>query len=358
MDNRGLIFIPDISGFSRFIAQTEIEHSRLIIQELLETLINANNTDLRISEIEGDAILFYKFGDLPDLEGLYRQVERMFRAFHSNLIAYDLRRYCRCKACASAISLTLKVITHYGEFTGYTVQAFNKLIGNDIIVAHELLKNDIEKHEYWLVTQNVLGRGRPDAFTSWMEWKNGAKQTLSGIVPFHYTMLSQLRSSVAAEPIPETELDDKEKVASLSREYETDIITLFHAAGDFNYRAFWQPSVKSVEEIDHLLPRVGMRCRYMLEDGAVDIYSVHYRYRPDRIEFSETDEDRHSIMRFILEKVDGGRTRLTLEYYLKRGLPDEARSWLMGAESIEGTLGKSMANLVGVLKQIRLPGVA
>ena len=42
MENKGLLFIPDISGFTRFVNETEIEHSRLIIQELLELLINAN----------------------------------------------------------------------------------------------------------------------------------------------------------------------------------------------------------------------------------------------------------------------------------------------------------------------------
>ena len=64
MENKGLLFIPDISGFTRFVNETEIEHSRLIIQELLEILINANQIGLEVSEIEGDAILFYKFGEV------------------------------------------------------------------------------------------------------------------------------------------------------------------------------------------------------------------------------------------------------------------------------------------------------
>src|SRR5687768_10009342 len=101
MENRGLLFIPDISGFTRFVNETEIDHSRLIIQELLEILINANAIGLEISEIEGDAILFYKFGESPSLEELYKQVEKMFRDFHSYLLAYDQRRFCQCKACTS-----------------------------------------------------------------------------------------------------------------------------------------------------------------------------------------------------------------------------------------------------------------
>ena len=76
MDNAGLIFIPDISGFTRFVNETEIEHSRFIIEDLLETIINSNQLGLQISEIEGDAILFYKFGDPPGVQQLVDQVEK------------------------------------------------------------------------------------------------------------------------------------------------------------------------------------------------------------------------------------------------------------------------------------------
>jgi len=113
MENRGLLFIPDISGFTRFINEVENEHSRFIIQQLLEVLIKANDSGLHISEIEGDAILFYKFGEAPELESLYKQVEKMFRGFHQYLIAYDNRKICQCKACISAIGLSLKGYTSW-----------------------------------------------------------------------------------------------------------------------------------------------------------------------------------------------------------------------------------------------------
>src|SRR4051812_17004607 len=137
MQNRGLLFIPDISGFTKFVNNTEIDHSRMIIQELLELLISANQLGLEVSEIEGDAVLFYKFGDAPGVEEIYKQVEKMFVEFHRQLGAYNRLKYCQCRACVSAVNLSLKVITHYGEFTGYNVRNFNKLIGKDIIVAHQ-----------------------------------------------------------------------------------------------------------------------------------------------------------------------------------------------------------------------------
>src|SRR5215468_10990060 len=109
MENRGLLFIPDISGFSRFVNEVELEHSRFIIQQLLEVLIRANDSGLTISEIEGDAILFYKFGEPVELIALYKQVEKMFCAFHQYLMTYDNRKICQCTACLSAVDLTLKV---------------------------------------------------------------------------------------------------------------------------------------------------------------------------------------------------------------------------------------------------------
>ena len=248
---------------------------------MLEILINANQIGLEVSEIEGDAILFYKFGEPPDLKELYKQVEKMFCEFHRNIIAYEHRRYCQCTACLSAINLTLKVITHYGEFTGYNVKNFSKLIGKDIIVAHQLLKNDILLHEYWLVTKSLLQDHPPADFAQWMKWNSSAKQTETGELSFHYTQLSQLKDGISPESFPQLELSKKVKMITVSKEYETDIITLFHATGDFNYRSRWQEGVKKVEEVNHWLPRVGMRCRCILENGEVITYSSSYIYRPD-----------------------------------------------------------------------------
>lgn len=355
MENKGLLFIPDISGFTRFVHETEIDHSRLIIQELLEVLINANQIGLQVSEIEGDAILFYKFGESPGLDEIYKQVEKMFCAFHKHLLAYDNSRYCQCKACISAIDLSLKVITHYGEFTGYNVKNFNKLIGRDIIVAHQLLKNDIEQHEYWLVTKKLVRDDSPSGFAQWMQWNSSAKKTETGEIPFHYTQLSELKKQLKPDPIPQPDLSQKMKVISVSREYETDIITLFHATGGFMYRSRWQEGVKAIEEIDHFIPRIGMRCRCLMENGQAIIYSSSYSYTPDRIEFSETNEKDKSIQYFILEKTETGKIRFTLSYYISKNLVTAAMFRLTKKKKMEDDFQKSLSNLEKLLTEINIP---
>jgi Protein of unknown function (DUF2652) len=199
MENRGLIFIPDISGFTQFVSTIELQHSQHVIQELLELLIDSNELDLKISEIEGDAILFYKFGDVPDLTSLYQQVEKMFINFHLRLEKFESERTCNCNACINAINLSLKIITHYGEFTRYKVKSFCKLIGKDVIVAHQLLKNDISTHEYWLITENVFRGDLLPELTKGMTWLKNVRQTEAGELTFLYTLLSELKSNTNSQ---------------------------------------------------------------------------------------------------------------------------------------------------------------
>ncbi|WP_205511559.1 DUF2652 domain-containing protein [Longitalea arenae] len=354
MDNRGLLFIPDISGFTRFVSESEIEHSRFIIQELLEVLINANHLGLQISEIEGDAILFYKFGDPPALPALYQQVEDMFCAFHRRLIAYDRRRYCQCAACAAAIQLTLKVITHYGEFTGYQVQQFNKLIGKDVIVAHQLLKNDIAQHEYWLVTDNLLP-GQPEDIRQWMHWNISNKETETGVIPYHYTLLSKLKEELPPEPLEPVNESEIVKILSMSQEYNKDIITMFHATGDFNYRSSWQEGVLKVVDIEHPLPRIGMRCRCITDAGESVLYSSSYYYHPDKIRFSETEENTYNITYFTLDRISDNTTRVTLDIYRKNNFINRYLPALAGKSKIKRSLQQSLKKLGKLAQEIVLP---
>ena len=168
MQQEGFIFIPDISGFTHFVNNAELDHSRLIIKELLETIIEANEMDLKISEIEGDSIVFYQLGEIPDLEIVYAQVERMFLSFHKYQLLYERNQTFYCNAFTTAINLSLKTISHYGEFTEYNVGDFKKLIGKDVIIVHQLLKNDIIDNEYWLISSSASEK-LPQIFKPWMQ---------------------------------------------------------------------------------------------------------------------------------------------------------------------------------------------
>jgi len=149
--NSTLLFIPDISGFTDFVNKTEINHSRHIISELLELIINSDKTGMRVSEIEGDAVLFYK-EYIPSVSDLIEQCQHTFINFHNHLRRYDTERICRCGACETAAQLSLKFIIHKGNVKKISIKDHQKLHGSDVILAHKFLKNSIPENEYILIS--------------------------------------------------------------------------------------------------------------------------------------------------------------------------------------------------------------
>lgn len=150
--NNTFIFIPDISGFSKFVHRTSIQHSKHIIAELLELIIDSDDLNLKVSEIEGDAVLFFN-DEIPSLNAILNQVAKTFIRFHNHLKRYEIERICRCGACETASKLSLKFVVHQGPVEINNIKDHLKLHGSDIIIAHRLLKNSIHDSQYVLFTE-------------------------------------------------------------------------------------------------------------------------------------------------------------------------------------------------------------
>ena len=60
-----------------------------------------------------------------------------------------------CDPCQQLTNLKLKSFVHYGEFLIKRVSRFEEIAGEDVIIAHRLMKNSINSSEYILLTDNV-----------------------------------------------------------------------------------------------------------------------------------------------------------------------------------------------------------
>lgn len=156
MENEALIFIPDISGFTKFVTETETNHSQHIIKELIEVIVKSLSPELIVSEIEGDAVLTYQFGKPPSFNELIELTKKIFLNFHSQLRIIERDNVCSCGACKGSSKLTLKFITHFGNLKEVEVANFKKIIGADLILAHRLLKNHVPLNEYLLLTEHFF----------------------------------------------------------------------------------------------------------------------------------------------------------------------------------------------------------
>lgn len=146
---KGMILIADISGFTSFVRTVEPIRGVQIIRHLLEAVIQNNCLGLSVSEIEGDAILFYKTGEPASYEAIIRQFEQMSEGFNKRWKNY-------CAKLDVTCALELKIIVHYGEFVLYTLHGFVKLYGYSVIQAHRLLKNSVMSRRYLLITEDYL----------------------------------------------------------------------------------------------------------------------------------------------------------------------------------------------------------
>ncbi len=105
------LFIPDITGFTKFVKSTEINHGKHIIEELINIIITQGKRVFEVAEVEGDAVFLYK-EKLITPEKLINQAKQIFIAFHKHLLDYEQNRICECGACTSAVGLRLKFIAH------------------------------------------------------------------------------------------------------------------------------------------------------------------------------------------------------------------------------------------------------
>ncbi len=168
-----LICIPDISGFTKFMSEAENDLSSKVIPSLLNNIIYSNDIGLKVSEIEGDAVLFYKKGGLPSIKDLIDQCINFYKQFHEQLNSLDDKYSYLNDGEPLSKTLGLKIILHYGE----DVDAVNigkhiKLMGEDVIVAHKLLKNTINKDEYVLLTESLMDQYSSTDLDKRIFWSN------------------------------------------------------------------------------------------------------------------------------------------------------------------------------------------
>ncbi|MDC6351147.1 DUF2652 domain-containing protein [Zeaxanthinibacter sp. PT1] len=190
-----LICIPDITGFTRFMSETDFKLSSKVIPSLLNKIVYSNEIGLEISEIEGDAVLFYKTGELPKLETLVSQCKKFQTEFHKQLHKLKARYSASPEADKITSMLGLKMILHFGKEVGQVpVGKRIKLIGEDVITAHLLLKNDIELDEYILLSEDLMDQykgEREKMSLDWVQWeKDHIEDPHMGTIDFSFIPLS------------------------------------------------------------------------------------------------------------------------------------------------------------------------
>ncbi len=316
-----LLFVPDISGFTQFVKSTDIDHGRHIIEELLEGLIESNELGLEVSEVEGDAVLFYRFGDPPDAGEFFHQVRRMFVDFHSRLRVYETRRICDCGACSTMHSLTLKIVAHFGVITQSQIKQHRKLFGSDVILIHRLLKNDISHHEYALFTRGLAARWHVSAQPDWASTEEGSHTYDVGEVLYRYVALAPLCESVP-EPVAENFSIPgvTKQVFSINQEIRAPLQLVVDVATDLPQRLYWMQGAKRVEMRDHQPNHVGTKHRCVIDENSPVMVTTKYEETGSTVTLTETDEKRTMCSVYTFRRDGENNTTVQIDGFIKNNV--------------------------------------
>ena len=204
----GYLILADISGYTSFLSQTELDHAHEILTDLLETILNRFKPLLTIHKIEGDAIFAYTpESRLVRGETLLELIESTYTDFRERMKNVRRHTTCTCRACQSIPMLDLKFILHHGDFVLQSIGGTPELAGSDINLVHRLLKNHVADTTGWrayaLFTAAALEcmRVRPEGLIEGAESYEHLGQVKTYVMDMHarYESLLQLRHIVVEE---------------------------------------------------------------------------------------------------------------------------------------------------------------
>lgn len=144
MANKGYFILTDISGYTEFLTESELEHAHQALQNLFDAQLQHIKFPLKISGFRGDAILIYTpEACFVNPQSFVEMLEKLYIVFADALMQMQINMTCPCRACQNVKNLDLKMCIHYGEYILQKLGDREELLGADVIVPHRMLKNHV-----------------------------------------------------------------------------------------------------------------------------------------------------------------------------------------------------------------------
>lgn len=274
------LYMPDISGFTKFLKETEQAHSRHIISELIKLIIKIGSKHFEVAEIEGDAVFFYKEEKLG-VDSIMEISKEIHARFHTHLDQYDHKRLCECGACTTAADLGIKFIVHAGEIglIDYNEGA-KKPFGQSVIEVHRLLKTKIGKKEYLLFSDNYL-KGEPVRDLIQGEYVDREL----GPIPFKFQEIEDWEPQTILEN--QNDNSGYDLIVTDQIELGCDPADLHEMLVNFKYRHLWNKGVDKIIYDEEEINQVGTEHYCIINGSELHFDSVKPKTAAGQLAYGE-----------------------------------------------------------------------
>lgn len=313
---QAIYFIPDISGFSQFVENTAIEHSIHIISELLEILLDNNVLNMKLAEIEGDALFMYSQKDFSYSE-IETQVSSMLNSFREHLYKYEHQRICDCGACATAIDLRIKFLVHKGRLDFIKVKDIKKPYGQDVNRIHRLLKNDVPLDEYLLMSNPTLEYLKIDAEEA--EFTRIESKYDIHILPYYYKGLKTYKTKIKKKSAKNNIQIDEKADFIIEGDIQVPIERVFELISNFKYRKLWDTSLTEIVFNEGQVNRPGSNHTCIIGNRKMKFETVGIDSKSD-LSYGENTSNLPMTNNYrfyiLLDKLDQTSTRVKILNYV------------------------------------------
>jgi uncharacterized protein YndB with AHSA1/START domain len=146
MAESGFIAMADITGYTVYLNESELDHAQESVVAILDVIVGRTDAPLTLSRVVGDAVVSYAFDrQILNPQTLIEELEDTYVVFRRALGQMILNTTCTCNACANLSSLDLKFIVHHGDFAIKKMAGNQELIGPNVNLMFRLAKNRIKE---------------------------------------------------------------------------------------------------------------------------------------------------------------------------------------------------------------------
>jgi hypothetical protein len=322
MTQSGLLLITDITGYSKYVNQSELEHAQSSLADLLRLLMDNTRSPLVLSKLEGDAVLSYApYEGFLQPQTLVEMIESTYLAFRKALELMILNTTCTCAACRNLRDLDLKFFVHCGSFTIQELKQYHELLGNDVNLVHRLTKNHIKEK---------TGMGAYTAYTQAVIERMGLGQIAENMVPHRETFADVGEVQLYVQDMHtvwETRgkelrmrVEQNNMLAQLEFDFPYPSALIWQYITDPRFRAVINGS-ESQQLVDLFAGRTGIGSAYVCVHGSSRFRQSIVDWEPLE-QYTTTDQVMGSQLLTTLHVVPAGDgTRLQLRVGLSQAAP-------------------------------------
>lgn len=201
----------------------------------------------------------------------------------------EKNRICPCNACASAVNLQLKIVSHSGNIEFLAVQGKRKPFGATVIEAHRLLKNSVKSDSYVLFSDAIVKEiALPDDYESKLfSFQKGSDTYDKKALGYTYSFINKEKLKLKPFSQAKKLSFDKKPDVLITKKFNTSAAQVLEYLTNYRYRTDWSEGVDRLEFNNNEVTRIGTEHACVINGKHLNFITITKDSEPGQLIYGE-----------------------------------------------------------------------